>query len=130
MICLTLPVTVKERECTAACDGVCIAEDEYSYLVTTGDTEFEISKGMGEVTAIRKNGIDKLLAPMQLTAWRAPMDNDSKMKVKWGHTDNSHGENLDRIFNNVHDISCKDNEIVMKGSLAEKEIEFGFNISC
>ena len=51
---------------------------------------------------ISLNGIDKLLAPMQLTAWRAPMDNDSKMKVN---------------------ISCKDNELVMK-------IEFGFNISC
>lgn len=115
---LALPISMKTKESVTAYDGVSIVEDDYRYLVTSGEAEYEISKGMGELTAIRKNGIDKLLSSMKLTAWRAPMDNDRKMKLKWGYSDITRGENLDRIFNNVHDVSRNDNKIVIKGCLA------------
>lgn len=115
---LALPVELIEKESANAFDDVCITEDKHHYVVAVGGAEYEISKDMGELVAIRKNGVDKILSPMKLTAWRAPIDNERKKKEKWGHENGSEGENLDRIFNNVYGVTRKGNEIVIHGSLA------------
>lgn len=114
---LALPVAIKEKSKTNACDKVCITEDSQNYIVVAGDTEYVVSKHTGEVQTIRKNGVDKLLSPMKLTAWRAPIDNERKVKNKWGYNAHERAENLDRIFNNVHEVMREDAVITIHGSL-------------
>lgn len=115
---LTLPVTVEKKVVVSACDKVSVTEDTQNYIVVTGDTEYIVSKYTGELQAIRKDGVDKILSPMKLTAWRAPIDNERHEEKKLGHGDSRSGENLDRIFNNVHDVTCGGNVIKVQGSLA------------
>lgn len=115
---LALPVNTKVKETHMESDHVAIKENRHQYCIKTGDTEYTVSKDTGELIRICKNGVDKLLSPMKITAWRAPTDNDRKIKEKWGHISSSKGENLDRIFNNVHDVTRKENEIIICGSLA------------
>ena len=115
---LTLPVCIQKKEHTVGTDQVEIQEDKHQYLVTTGGVEYIVSKDTGELTHIRKNGEDKMLEPMKLTAWRAPIDNERRMKAKWILVGSEDGENLDRTFNNVHQVTCEENEILIKGSLA------------
>ena len=131
---LELPVTVEEPAKETASDQVVIAEDSQNYMIVTGNVRYAVSKYTGELESIQKNGVEQLLAPMKLTVWRAPIDNERRMKKKWGHPDNRTGENLDRIFNNVHEVVLENNVIRVEGSLAgiarmpflKYEIKFSF----
>lgn len=115
---LTLPVCKKEEQSVMGYDQVVFREDAHQYSVKTGDMKYVVSKDTGELIKIFKAGKEKLLAPMKLSVWRAPTDNDRRIKAKWGHVTGGRGENFDRIFNNVRDIVQKENEIVVSGSLA------------
>lgn len=115
---LELPVCVKKKEYEEVSDRVEIQEDKHQFLIQTDDVEYTISKDTGELVSIRKNGIEKLLAPMKITAWRAPIDNERHMKAKWMFISSEDGENLNHAFNNVHQVTCEGNEIRIEGSLA------------
>lgn len=51
-------------------------------------------------------------APMQLTVWKAPIDNDMHIKGKW------FGENYHKTHNKIYDVSVRDNVIKVTGALA------------
>ena len=55
---------------------------------------------------------------MELTAWRAPIDNERNMKAKWIYSNNWEAENLDRAFNLLKEIKCENNVISVFGSIA------------
>ena len=67
---------------------------------------------------MQRGGEELLLSPMCLTAWRAPIDNERRVKEKWGHFNTWKGENLDRIFNNIHEIKRTGTVISVDGVLA------------
>lgn len=56
----------------------------------------------------------------QLSVWRAPTDNDRRIKSQWGYlnNDNQSGENFNRLFNKVYDCKLEGNSITVTGSLA------------
>lgn len=115
---LVLPVSVNEIANANAFDKVCITEDSQNYTVVTGDAKYVVSKHTGEIQSICKGGDEKLLSPVKLTAWRAPIDNERKVKNKWGYNNHERAENLDRTFNNVHEVVRENNMITMHGSLS------------
>lgn len=115
---LSLPVAVEEKVKESAFDQVVISEDSQHYVVVTADVRYAISKYTGEIQSIEKQGVEQLLAPVKLTAWRAPTDNERNIKKKWGRPEGANGENLDRAFNNVHEISYEKNMIQVKGTQA------------
>lgn len=115
---LALPVAVEKDVKDFAYDKVVISEDKHAYVVLTGNVQYTISKDTGELQSILKNGTEQLLAPMKISVWRAPMDNDRHIKKKWGNPEPYVGENLDHIFNNVHEVTCKENELQIIGSLS------------
>jgi hypothetical protein len=49
---------------------------------------------------------------MQLTLWRAPTDNDRKIKVEW------YKERYDKVHNKCYECQVEDNRITVKASLA------------
>jgi len=115
---LVLPSEIRNSEEKFATDEVMIQEDRHGYYVQSGEKYYEISKDIGTLTKIRDHGMDKLLKPMKLTVWRAPIDNDINIKQQWGHVANCTGENLDRIFNNVREVTRMEHTILVKGCLA------------
>lgn len=55
-----------------------------------------------------------------LTAWRAPTDNDRKIKKSWGYIngDNVGGENINRLYSKIYSCNTSKNTITIEGSLA------------
>jgi beta-galactosidase len=53
-----------------------------------------------------------LEAPMKLSVWRAPTDNDRNIKNAWLN------ENYDKQYNKIYDSRIEGNKIIVKGALA------------
>ena len=64
------------------------------------------------------DGKEQLAGTMKLSAFRAPTDNDRKMKLLWGHYNIWQGENIDCAFTKVYDCHVEDGVVVVQGSLA------------
>ena len=54
-----------------------------SIVVTTPTTRYTVDKRRGILTSIVDNGTELLSAPLDLTIWRAPTDNDRRVKKNW-----------------------------------------------
>ena len=94
-----------------------VREFSNRYVVTGDDFEYEISKHTALPVHIVKNGVEQLAAPVRMSVWRAPIDNERHMKNKWGHPGSKEGENLDRIFNHVYSNTLTETGITFNGSL-------------
>lgn len=96
-----------------------LTEDSKYIYAKTKDAEYTISKQTGNITSIIKKDKELLAEPICLTAWRAPTDNDRKIKYNWGlFEDNLSGINLNRMFSKVYSCKVKGNEVTVKGNLA------------
>lgn len=97
----------------------CLSEDAKYIYAKTKHADYTISKQTGNISSIVKNGEELLSEPVRLTAWRAPTDNDRKVKNNWGlFEDNLSGININRLFNKVYSCEVQDNEITVKANLA------------
>ena len=56
------------------------------------------------------NGL--LRSPMELTVWRAPTDNDRKIKTEW------YKERYEKVHNKVYNVAVEGNKITVKAALA------------
>lgn len=98
---------------------ISLQEDEKYVYAKTNAGDYTVSKITGNICSVVKNGAELLAEPVELTAWRAPTDNDRKIKNNWGlFQDNLSGINLNRLFNKVYSCEVSDNEIIVTGSLA------------
>lgn len=111
-----LPVTPVQEEKVR--QAAVVKELMNSYLICGDHFSYEISKYTAMPIQIVKNGVKQLLEPVVLSAWRAPIDNERRIKAKWGHFNNWEGENLDRAFNHVYSYACEGNSLHFEGSLA------------
>lgn len=97
----------------------CLTQDNKNIYAKTNEAEYVISKVTGNISSIIKNGVELLAEPVKLTAWRAPLDNDRKIKNTWGlFDDNRSGMNINRLFGKVYSIDVNENEIIVEGNLA------------
>ena len=60
-----------------------ISEDKRGIYVTAKEATYTIDKISGLVSSINANGRELLASPITPTVWRAPVDNDRKIKVDW-----------------------------------------------
>lgn len=95
-----------------------IAERDADFFVKTKNAEFTISKYSGMPVSVVKNGENQLVAPVFMSVWRAPLDNERNLKALWGHENVWEGENYDRISNRVYSYSCDGLKLTFEGSLA------------
>jgi beta-galactosidase len=95
-------------------------EEEKEVIKITGDNfTYIFNKHYGNFESLVIDGEERLAELTKLTAWRAPTDNDRRIKYKWGlFEDNRSGENLNRIFSKVYSCELKDNKIFVNGSLS------------
>ena len=99
-------------------DGVMIKEDNDSFIITNSKMSYTLSKHLGNIVSIKKDGKEQLEAPVMLTSWRAPTDNERTVWQKWGHSNVWEGENLDRIFDQMTEITRDGDKITTKGFLS------------
>ena len=60
-----------------------LKENEASYTVTFGDSRVRISKTTGLIESLVFSGRKMITSPVIPTVWRAPTDNDRKIKREW-----------------------------------------------
>ncbi len=111
---LDVPVK-KEEKCTSA-DNVQIYEEDGQIIVKGAHFQHRFDKRHGCLTDID----GRLAAPAEISAWRAPTDNDRRIKKTWGYLDgdNFSGENLNRTFRKVYDCRIEENRIEVEGSVS------------
>ncbi len=103
------------------CDTPIALVDNEKTIIAEGEGfRYVFSKLLGAFVSVSVNGKEQLAAPTTITAWRAPTDNDRKIRVSWemSDSDNYSGENFNRLFSKVYDCIVEGNKITIKGSLS------------
>ena len=63
--------------------SIALTENDNSYVIVTGKTEYKVNRVSGLISSITDNGRQLLTTPITPTVWRAPTDNDRKIKSNW-----------------------------------------------
>lgn len=99
--------------------GTSVTEDAHNFRLHTGSRVYTVSRDTGKLVSIREGDRELLAAPMELTAWRAPIDNERNVFDRWIHTaDAWKGENLDRAFQNVRSVTSEDGAVRVEAAAA------------
>ena len=99
--------------------GCAATEETEKEIVFSGEGfRYAFSKLLGAFTSMQIGGKEQLAAPVRLTAWRAPTDNDRNVKLLWGSYNIWQGEDLDKLWNKVYDCRATDGGVHVDGSLA------------
>lgn len=93
-------------------------EDDNTITFTGEGFKYVFSKRLGTFVSLVKNGEEQLKAPIRITAMRAPIDNERRIKQKWYWQNGWEAENLDRQFSKVYECNLNGSEVLVKGSLA------------
>ncbi len=67
--------------------GASLAENFSVFVVTYGETRVKISRTSGLITSFVHEGKELLEAPITPTIWRAPTDNDRRVRRQWEEND-------------------------------------------
>ncbi len=95
--------------------AVCIQQTPRYITVKAGETVFKLDKTSGEIVSINKNG-EILKSPMQFSVWRAPTDNDVRMRRKWDEA------RLSYAVSEVRECQMLEEKIVFKGYIASMSL--------
>ena len=104
-------------ECSCM-EPVSIREKDNEYVIEGENYSYQISKYTALPVHMIRQGVEQLMAPVELSVWRAPIDNERKIKNKLGHPNVWEGENYDRIFNHVYLHRMNEKQLYFEGSLA------------
>ena len=99
----------------------CLAKltEDQGFIYASGKRfAYVFSKHDGAFTSIVIDGKEQLAGKIEITAFRAPTDNDRHMKMAWAYINNWESENLNVTFNKVYDCKIKEGVIVVEGALA------------
>ena len=113
---IMLDVPVKKAIKNTDSGNVVITKDHDSIIITGSEFEHIINAHTGMLSDIDGH----LDGETKLSVWRAPTDNDRRIKKKWGYIDgdNMSGENLNRLCSKIYGYSISDNSVTFSGSLA------------
>ena len=90
--------------------------DQGRYLqISAGRTCWRFDTHHGVISAMSKDGQPQLAAPLHLSAWRAPTDNERNVKRRWA---GNGGASLDHTFSKVYRCERIGSRITVTGSLA------------
>lgn len=94
-------------------------DEDNNFIIFSGKGfKYTFSKNLGTFVSIIKNGEEQIIAPVKLSAWRAPTDNDRNIKQKWGWYNVWEGENLNRQFELLYSCTLRDNSVTAVGALS------------
>ena len=111
-----LPCTAYEVETGDAMTA--FEQDEERIYIKGDGFSYVFNKHYGEIESIEKDGKKLIDSRVHLTLWRAPTDNDRRVRYTWGlYHDNCSAENLNRLFSKVYSVDVDDNCIIVYGAL-------------
>ena len=94
-------------------------EDKERIYIKGDGFSYVFNKHYGELESMVKNGVEQLDGRVKLTIWRAPTDNDRRVRYEWGiYADNMSAANFNRLFNKVYSVAIDENTIIVYGALA------------
>jgi len=73
----------KIADAIPATAAISTATDADCIVVTTNETVYTVDKAHGLIVSILDRGTELLSSPIDLTVWRAPTDNDRRIRRKW-----------------------------------------------
>ena len=80
---ITLCEPKVKGETKASGNALNVVESEYAITVTDGAASYTFDKLLGTLVSINDNGREMLASPAVPTIWRAPTDNDRRIKSDW-----------------------------------------------
>lgn len=86
------------------CGNAAVSEYADKYQVEFSDSRIEISKRSGMIISYKVSGRELLNKPAEINMFRAPTDNDCRIKEQW------YKISLNRLQTKLYDISCEENE--------------------
>ncbi len=72
--------------------AVSYSKDKTAHIVSFGETTVRVGFDSGLIESINSNGKELITAPVEPTVWRAPTDNDRKIKLEWVKWGNNYDE--------------------------------------
>ncbi|MBO5845092.1 MAG: DUF4981 domain-containing protein [Clostridia bacterium] len=99
-----------------------LAEEEGRMTITTANTVYTFDTAKGLLISIIDNGKEMLSSSIEPVIWRAPIDNDRKIKPEW------YNANFDRAI-----TACRGFEIITKDSkkaVLEAKLTLGAAVFC
>ena len=77
-------LSVKPTPVTPTTFGaISVNESDEKIIITDGETRYTIDKSLGMISGIEESGKAMISSPIAPTVWRAPTDNDRKVKLDW-----------------------------------------------
>ena len=110
-----LPYTIKEKEEAELLE---LTEDQFCIYAKGERFAYTFSKHYGAFISMVVDGEEQFAERMKLSVFKAPTDNERKMKMFWGNFNVWQGENLDSTFSKIYDCYIEDGKIIVSGSLA------------
>ena len=111
-----LPCKLKEK---AVCEKLPQYDENGEFIRFYGEGfEYLFSKHYASFVSIKIDGEEQLADRMHLSAWRALIDNDRRIRHRWQHELDWQTENLDRAFEKVYGCEIKDGTVFAKCSLS------------
>ena len=94
-------------------------EENKNFVYFSGENfRYTFSKNLGTFVSIVKGGCEQITAPVKISAWRAPTDNDRNIKSKWGWYNVWEGENLNRQMELLYEVQCAKGEVISVGAIS------------
>lgn len=88
------------------------------YIISGDGFSYVFSRHYGNFSDITIEGEKQICDIIKLTSWRAPTDNDRKVKMNWGHYNAWQGEGYNIHFGKIYECCCKNNAITVKGAVS------------
>ncbi len=87
--------------------GALLCETDKYYVVYAGEAITKIGKKTGLIESFTANGKEMLTSPITPTVWRAPTDNDRRIRKEWEN------HNFDRAETNLHYVKADVSEDIV-----------------
>lgn len=95
-----------------------LTEDDRTVIAAGEHFLYTFDKHYGTFTSLIVGGKEQLAGRMRLTAFRAPTDNDRKVKNAWAGDQPWEGEHLQHTFQKIYSTTLEGNCITVTGALA------------
>ncbi len=99
-----------------------ITEDTEKIYIKGNGFEYIFNKHYGQFDSIIKKGVELLASRTRWTVWRAPTDNDRKIKKLWGNINgtgpSNESEHFDKLCSKVYSCQREFNKVTVNGSLS------------
>ena len=113
---IELPFTVSQEENKES--FAVLTEDKWYVYAKGKNFTYTFSKLYGAFTSMIVDGAEQLSGKTQISAFRAPTDNDRNIINKWANMNIWEGENLDVALTKIYDLTVSGGKIVVDASLA------------